>query len=120
MQCGCRCPLAFVAALLAVLGQFVCATAVPQPFLELLSFSPICHSDGTAKTSAPGHKDVPTRHAATICMALAMPTPLPSASPFLPGPPAAILLLVGRDGVAAPPPALFPLAAEPRGPPIPA
>jgi hypothetical protein len=109
--------LGFAVALLAVVAQLAWAASVPQPVLQLLSFAPICHTDSTG--TAPGRtgRQVPLRAVSPQCLALAMPLPLAAGAPLVPPPSGTIQRAPLAQRPATVPPALFPLAAAPRGPP---
>jgi hypothetical protein len=106
-----------IAALLALACQMGFAASVPQPVLTLLAFSPICHSDRSGTAPGQHEKHIPPGAVAPICIALAMPVPPLASTPVLPAPRAVVRPAGLRLPPATAPPALFALAATPRGPP---
>ena len=109
--------LGLVAALLALAAQVAWAATVPQPVLELLAFGAICHTDSSGHAPGRPGKHVPAGAVSPLCVAVAMPTPPLAAAPPLPAPRGVVVRVAVRLPPATAPPALFPLAAAPRGPP---
>ena len=109
--------LGLAAALLALAGQLAWAATVPQPVLALLAFGAICHTDKTGHAPGRPGKHVPAGAVSPLCVAVAMPAPPLAASPPLPAPRGVLVRVALRLPPASAPPALFGLAAAPRGPP---
>jgi hypothetical protein len=111
-----------LAALLAVWGQLLLATLLPQPaagasLADLLGDpGAICHAGG----ADPGHpgRMPPDCPLCPVCAVLHHAVPLPASPPAMPRRRAGSIGVVVRAVPPASPPPVPRLAAEPRGPPV--
>ncbi|MGH7049869.1 MAG: hypothetical protein ACREE5_04415 [Acetobacteraceae bacterium] len=110
----------FLAALLSLAGQLAFGATLPQPVLSRIGFGSPCQTAPAGSTPVHPDRHVPLKAVSPICVALAMPTPLPAAVRPAPLPPALLYFVrIDLRTVTVAPPAA-PLAASPRGPPFPA
>lgn len=96
-------------------GANVPVTAVPAR-MQVAALGIICHSDHGTNSPAPHHR-APDCQFCPLCGALTTPAPTLGSGPFVPTPVSVRTTQAAPLPPARAPPATYPFAAPPRGPP---